>query len=65
MKKNFDCVKMMRDIREELSKRYSGKPDLMAKELREARMRFEAKLGHRKDVAVAEGGAVYGSRKTS
>ncbi|MCX7010084.1 MAG: hypothetical protein NTY53_23075 [Kiritimatiellaeota bacterium] len=63
MKKAFDCVQMMRQIREDLSKRYAGKPDLMMKELRAARARFEARLSHRKDMAVAEGHADYGKAK--
>jgi hypothetical protein len=61
MKKSFDCVQMMRDIREDLSKRYAGKPDLMAKELRQARERFEARLRRPKKMSVAEGQAAYGS----
>jgi hypothetical protein len=62
MKKDFDCVKLMRHIREDLSKRYAGKPDLMMKELGEAREHFESLLSHRKSMAVAEGGAIYGSK---
>ncbi len=62
MKKAFDCVQMMRQVREDLSKRYADKPDLMAKELREARSRFEAKLsqGKRMALAVAEERSPYG-----
>ena len=63
MKKAFDSVQMMRRIREDLSKRYAGKPELMAKELREARVRFEARLSRGKRMAVAEGGALYGGDK--
>jgi hypothetical protein len=63
MKKDFDCVKMMRHIREDLSKRYAGKPDLMMKELRDAREHFESRLSQRKSMAVAEDTAIYGSRK--
>lgn len=59
MKKAFDCVQTMRHIREDLSKRYAGNPDLMARELRDARTRFAAWLGHGKQKAVAEGGASY------
>jgi len=63
MKKSFDCVKMMRLIREDLSKRYAGKPDLMMKEMREARARFEAGLIHGKGMVVAEGRTNYGNAK--
>jgi hypothetical protein len=63
MKKHFDCVKMMRLIREDLSKRYDGKPDLMTKELRQARERFESRLEHHRSMAVAEGQEDYGSTK--
>jgi predicted RNase H-like HicB family nuclease len=65
MKKDFDCVKMMRQIREDLSKRYAGKPDLMMKELREAREHFESRLSRRQSAAVAEAGTIYGSRTKS
>ena len=62
MKKKFDCVKIMRDIRAELSKRYYGNPELMMKELREAREQFEQRCAARHHACVAEPGAVYGSR---
>lgn len=62
MKKGFDCVKMMRQIREDLSKRYAGKPELMMKELRDAREHCESLLSHRKSMAVAEDGVIYGSK---
>ena len=64
MKKKFDCVQMMRQIREDISRRYAGKPDLMAKELREAQTRFAAKLNHGKQMAVAESKTPYGGSKT-
>ena len=60
MKKKFDCVKMMRDIRVELSKRYAGKPEVEMKELREARGRYEARSAAPKHAAVAEKRARYG-----
>ena len=60
MKKEFDCVKMMRDIRAELSERYHGHPDLMMKELREAREQFEKRCAAKQHPAVAEGPAKYG-----
>lgn len=63
MKKTFDCVKMMRDIRAELSKRYYGHPELMMKELREAREQFEKCCANRKRLAVAEKPAEYGVTK--
>lgn len=59
MNKTFDCVKMMRDIRAELSKRYYGHPELMMKELREAREEFEARCAARQHGVVAEGPPTY------
>jgi len=56
----FDCVKMMRDIRAELSKRYYGHPDLMMKELREAREQFEKRCAAKQQSVVAESQADYG-----
>ena len=63
MKKTFDCVRMMRNIREDLSKRYAGKRQLEMKELNQARVRFEARLAARTHAAVAEGRAEYESGK--
>jgi len=34
-KKEFDCVKMMRDIREKLRKEYEENPELRQKRLKE------------------------------
>ena len=61
MKKTFDCVRMMRDIRAELSKRYYGHPELMMKEPREAREQFEKRCASRKRLVVAEKPAEYGA----
>ena len=38
--KDFDCVKIMRDIRTKLFKRYAANPGLMKKEAEEAKIRF-------------------------
>ena len=38
--KDFDCVKMMRDIRTKLFKRYAANPGLMKKEAEEVKIRF-------------------------
>jgi hypothetical protein len=59
MKKTFDCVKMMRDIRAKLSQRYDGNPALEMRELREARERFEVCSTTPKPEAVAEVSAAY------
>lgn len=60
MKKAFDSVQMMCDIREGLSRRYAGKPQLELKELRAARKRFEARQAATVGAAqVAEGAGPY------
>ena len=38
--KKFDCVKMMRDIRDQMAERYLKNPDLELKELAEIRMKY-------------------------
>lgn len=42
MKKNFDAVKMMREIREKLSKRYWKNPDLLKKDMEVVRKKYMA-----------------------
>jgi hypothetical protein len=42
MKKNFDAVKMMREIKEKLSKRYWKNPDLLKKEMEAIRKKYVA-----------------------
>ena len=37
MKKTFDCVKMMRDIRTKLSRRYMKHPELLERDLEQIR----------------------------
>lgn len=39
-KKEYDCVKMQREIRDKLSKRYIKNPDLQRKELEEVKKEF-------------------------
>jgi hypothetical protein len=63
MKKTFDCVRMMRDIRAKLSRRYCGNPALEMTELREARERFEACSATHKPDAVAETPPAYAARR--
>jgi hypothetical protein len=63
MKKTFDCVKMMRDIRAKLSKRYYGRPELMMKELRETRAEFEKRCAAKRHAIVAESPASYSATK--
>lgn len=43
MKKKFDAVKMMRDIRDKLVERYLGNPELQTKELEEIRREYAIK----------------------
>ena len=59
MKKTVDCVKLMREIRAELTLRYQGKPELELRELREAREQFEARCAARRALVVAEAPVAY------
>lgn len=43
MKKNFEAVKMMRDIRDKLSDRYIKNPELQEKDLDEIRRKYGIK----------------------
>jgi len=43
MKKKFDAVKMMRDIRDELVGRYLKNPELETKDLYEIRKKYDIK----------------------
>jgi hypothetical protein len=65
MKKTFDCVKMMRDIRAKLSKRYSGHPELLEKDMAEIRRKYGFPEPERKTrpLSVAEGRSLYSVRK--
>ena len=62
MKKSFDCVDMMRDIRKKLSEKYSGNPSVECQALRQAKLRFERQRasGHAR---VAETRSAYGAGK--
>jgi len=42
-KKKFDAVKMMRDIRDKLTKRYLENPDLELKDLEKIRRKYKLK----------------------
>jgi hypothetical protein len=41
---NIDAVKLMRDIRTELSEKYSNNPDLEKKDLEEIRKKYNIKV---------------------
>ena len=63
MKKAFDSVQMMRDIRVGLSRRYVDKPQLELKELEAARKRFETRQAAAACAQhVAEGAGAYEPR---
>ena len=47
-KKKFDAVKMMRDIRDKLTKRYLENPDLELKDLEKIRIKYKLKTEIRK-----------------
>ncbi len=42
-KKKFDAVKMMRDIRDKLTKRYLDNPDLEISDLQKIRQKYKIK----------------------
>lgn len=42
--KKFDAVKMMRDIREKLSKKYWKHPEILKKEMEEIRQKYNLKI---------------------
>ena len=65
MKKTFDCVKMMRDIRTKLSRRYIRYPELLERDLEEVRRKYGFPEPQRpeKTQLVADGQAKYGSGK--
>jgi len=62
MKKTFDAVKMMRDIRTRLSRRYTEHPELLQRDLEEVRRKhgFPEPQAPRTTHAVAEPAAPYG-----
>jgi len=67
MKKTFDCVKMMRDIRTKLSRRYAKHPDLLARDLEEIRKKygFPEPQQKPKTQLVAERQVAYGKGQRS
>ena len=42
--KKFDSVKMMREIREQLSEKYWKHPDILKKEMEEIRKKYNLKI---------------------
>ena len=50
MKKEFDAVKMMRDIRNKLADKYSKSPELEDKELEEVREKYNIKIKDKRHV---------------
>jgi len=46
--KKFDAVKMMREIRDNLSKKYQEKPELEEKDLELIRKKYSIKLQNKK-----------------
>lgn len=69
MQKSFDCVKMMRDIRAKLSKRYAEHPELLEKDMAEIHRKygFPEPVRKPKPCLVSEGKTPYvaGKRATS
>ena len=63
MKKTFDCVKMMRDIRTKLSRRYTRHPEMLERDLQEVRKKYDFPEPPRQEKTqlVAEGRVEYGS----
>jgi hypothetical protein len=59
MKKSFDSVGMMRDIRKKLSDKYTDNPSLEQQELHQAKARFERQFAS-KPRRVAEKRSAYG-----
>lgn len=47
--KTFDTVKMMRDIRDNLSKKYTEKPEIEDKDLEKIRIKYSIKTHRRWD----------------
>ena len=67
MKKTFDAVKMMRDIRTKLSRRYTRNPDLLWSDLDKVRRKYNYPQPRTKTRAkvVAEGKVEYEAGKRS
>lgn len=65
MKKTFDCVKMMRDIRAKLSRRYAEHPELLDKDMTEIHRKygFPEPVRGKKPLLVAEKRTPYRTRK--
>ncbi len=65
MKKTFDCVKMMRDIRTKLSRRYTKHLELLERDLKEIRKKYGFPEPQQKPEVplVAEEHAKYETKK--
>ena len=65
MKKTFDCVKMMRDIRTKLSRRYMKHPELLERDLEQIRRKYDFPEPDRREKVqrVAEEQVQYGTNK--
>ena len=65
MKKTFDCVKMMRDIRTKLSRRYTRHPELLERDLEHIRRKYGFAEPERREKAqqVAEEEVKYVKRQ--
>ncbi len=50
--KSIDAVKMMRSIRDKLSKKYSGKPEILMKDLNEIREKYSLKENEIKKIKI-------------
>lgn len=48
--KNIDAVKMMRSIRDKLSKKYSDNPEVLMKDLNDIRVKFSLKESEMKKI---------------
>ena len=56
--KKFDAVKMMREIRDNLSKKYQEKPELEEKDLELIRKKYSIKLQNKKNKITAHNQAL-------
>ena len=67
MQKSFDCVKMMRDIRAGLSKRYAEHPELLEEDMAKIHRKygFPEPARKPKPCLVAEKETPYGASKSA
>ena len=62
MKKDFDAVKMMRDIRAKLQKEYEKHPGLRKKRLAQIRKKYDLKVKTDTPLIAAEPAVKYGKK---